>query len=162
YQMHYALHYLPLNVAYWLVGICSMFMLVAIITGIIIHKKIFKDFFTFRPRKGQRSCLDMHNVLSVVALPAHILITYCGLIFFAFTYMPLIVASSYGLGKEGERAFFDEVFAEEHKLERANIPAPMASLTEMVRVAEERWGEGQLRYLDISHPNDAHARVAIG
>ena len=31
------------------VGLAGMFMLVALVTGIIIHKRIFKDFFTFRP-----------------------------------------------------------------------------------------------------------------
>lgn len=162
YRMHYALHYLPTNVAYWIVGICSMFMLVAIVTGVVIHKKIFKDFFTFRPQKGQRSWLDMHNLLSVTALPFHFMITYSGLIFFAFTYMPLIVASSYGTGDDAERKFFDELFAEDNKVERANSPANLASLSAMVAIAETRWGENQVRYLDIANPGDANARVSIG
>ena len=162
YRMHYALHYLPTNVAYWIVGICSMFMLVAIVTGVVIHKKIFKDFFTFRPQKGQRSWLDMHNLLSVTALPFHFMITYSGLIFFAFTYMPLIVASSYGTGDDAERKFFDELFAEDNKVERANSPTNLASLSAMVAIAEARWGENQVRYLDIANPGDANARVSIG
>lgn len=162
YRMHYALHYLPTNVAYWIVGICSMFMLVAIVTGVVIHKKIFKDFFTFRPQKGQRSWLDMHNLLSVTALPFHFMITYSGLIFFAFTYMPLIVASSYGTGDDAERKFFDELFAEDNKVERANSPTNLASLSAMVTIAEARWGENQVRYLDIANPGDANARVSIG
>ena len=162
YRMHYALHYLPTNVAYWIVGICSMFMLVAIVTGVVIHKKIFKDFFTFRPQKGQRSWLDMHNLLSVTALPFHFMITYSGLIFFAFTYMPLIVASSYGTGDDAERKFFNELFAEDNKVERANSPENLASLSAMVAIAETRWGENQVRYLDIANPGDANARVSIG
>ncbi len=162
YRMHYALHYLPTDVAYWIVGICSMFMLLAIITGIVIHKKIFKDFFTFRPQKGQRSWLDMHNLLSVTALPFHFMITYSGLIFFAFTYMPLIVASSYGTGDDAQRTFFDELFAESDKAERANVPADLASLNAMIATAESHWGENQIRYLDIANPGDANARVSIG
>lgn len=162
YRMHYALHYLPTNVAYWIVGICSMFMLLAIITGIVIHKKIFKDFFTFRPQKGQRSWLDMHNLLSVTALPFHFMITYSGLIFFAFTYMPLIVASSYGTDDDAQRTFFDELFAESDKAERANVPADLASLNAMMAIAESHWGENQIRYLDIANPGDANARVSIG
>lgn len=162
YRMHYALHYLPLDLAYWIVGVSTMFMLVAIVTGIIIHKKIFKDFFTFRPRKGQRSWLDMHNVLSVVALPFHIMITYSGLIFFAVTYMPLIVAGSYGFGDENRQVFFDELFAQDHQLERANEAAPLAPLQPMIARAEQHFGEGQIRYLDIYHPGDAHGRVYIG
>lgn len=162
YRMHYALHYLPNDVAYWIVGICSMFMLVAIITGIVIHKKIFKDFFTFRPQKGQRSWLDIHNLLSVTALPFHFMITYSGLIFFAFTYMPLIVSSSYGTGEDAEQAFFDELFEETDKAERANIPADLAPLSAMVAIAQSQWGKDQVRYIDIANPGDANARVSIG
>jgi uncharacterized iron-regulated membrane protein len=162
YRMHYALHYLPTDIAYWIVGICSMFMLMAIVTGVVIHKKIFKDFFTFRPQKGQRSWLDMHNLLSVTALPFHFMITYSGLIFFAFTYMPLIVVGSYGTGEDAQRTFFDELFAESDKVERANSPGNLASLSAMVAIAESRWGENQVRYLDIANPGDANARVSIG
>ncbi|HSC68244.1 MAG TPA: PepSY-associated TM helix domain-containing protein [Cellvibrio sp.] len=162
YRMHYALHYLPSGVAYWIVGICSMFMLLAIITGVVIHKKIFKDFFTFRPQKGQRSWLDMHNLLSVSALPFHLMITYSGLIFFAFTYMPLIVAGSYGTGADAEEKFFNDIFDESDKMERANSPANLASLSAMVAIAESRWGANQVRYLDVANPGDANARVSIG
>ena len=162
YRMHYSLHYLPTDIAYWIVGICSMFMLLAIVTGVVIHKKIFKDFFTFRPKKGQRSWLDIHNLLSVTALPFHFMITYSGLIFLAFTYMPLIVASSYGTGKDAQRTFFDELFAETDKAERANSPADLASLSAMVAIAESQWGANQIRYLDIANPGDANARVSIG
>jgi uncharacterized iron-regulated membrane protein len=161
YRMHYALHYLPTTLAYWIVGICSMFMLVAIITGVIIHKKIFKDFFTFRPQKGQRSWLDMHNLLSVVALPFYLMITYSGLIFFVFTYMPLVIASSYGT-TDAQEKFFDELFAETEKVERANSPASLASLSAMATIAEKHWGSEQIRYIEITNPGDANARVSIG
>ncbi|MEG2263546.1 MAG: PepSY-associated TM helix domain-containing protein, partial [Acinetobacter sp.] len=63
-------------------------MLVAIISGVITHKKIFKDFFTFRPGKGQRSWLDAHNATAVFALPFHIMITFSGLLLLLFTLMP--------------------------------------------------------------------------
>lgn len=162
YRMHYSLHYLPTDIAYWIVGFCSMFMLLAIVTGVVIHKKIFKDFFTFRPQKGQRSWLDMHNLLSVTALPFHFMITYSGLIFLAFTYMPLIVASSYGTGEDAQKVFFDELFVEADNAKRANVAAELTSLGAIVAVAESRWGENQVRYLDIANPGDANARVSIG
>jgi len=49
--MHYKLHYMPVVLAYFITSLATMFMLVALISGIIIHKKIFKDFFTFRAGK---------------------------------------------------------------------------------------------------------------
>ncbi|MEM7020934.1 MAG: PepSY-associated TM helix domain-containing protein, partial [Pseudomonadota bacterium] len=69
YRMHYALHYIPFDIAYQFIGLVTLLMFVGLITGIVAHKKIFKDFFTFRASKGQRSWLDMHNLLSVSTLP---------------------------------------------------------------------------------------------
>lgn len=89
YRMHWRLQYLPDDVVAWLISIATLFMFVAMVTGVIVHKKIFKDFFTFRPGKGQRSWLDAHNAVSVLSLPFQLMITYSGLIFMMFTCMPL-------------------------------------------------------------------------
>src|SRR5690606_16743260 len=66
YRFHFQLHYLPVLWGRWIAGLCGMFMLVAIVSGVITHKKIFIDFFTFRWGKRQRSWLDAHNALSVL------------------------------------------------------------------------------------------------
>ncbi|RYY59149.1 MAG: PepSY domain-containing protein, partial [Comamonadaceae bacterium] len=58
YRMHWALHYLPLIAAEAIVGAATLFMLVGLVTGVVVHRRIFADFFTFRPGKGQRSWLD--------------------------------------------------------------------------------------------------------
>ena len=56
---------------FWIVGVLSMGMLVALVSGVIVHKKIIAQFFTFRPRKRlQRSALDLHNLTGVLALPS--------------------------------------------------------------------------------------------
>jgi len=51
YRFHFQLQ-MPHPWGRWLSTIAAMVMFIALITGIITHKKIFKDFFTFRPRKG--------------------------------------------------------------------------------------------------------------
>lgn len=160
YQMHWRLHYLPRSVSDWLIGLATMFMLVAITTGIIIHKNIFKDFFTFRPGKGQRSWLDAHNVLSVLALPFHVMITYSGLIFLAFTYMPLVLAATYGTGPDARQTMIQEVFSLP-AVERSSTPAPMTALEPLIDAAEQRWGPGVLRHVDIHHPGDRNARIIL-
>jgi uncharacterized iron-regulated membrane protein len=63
----------------WVVGIAGMAMLVALLSGVITHRRIFKDFFTFRARKGQRSWLDAHNAVAVLTLPFQIMIAYTGI-----------------------------------------------------------------------------------
>lgn len=162
YQMHYLLRYMSSTAAYWTVGVATMLMLVAIVSGVITHKRIFRDFFTFRPRKGQRSWLDAHNVLSVLALPFHLMITYSGLIFFCFTYMPFVVAATYGAGTANRDVFFDAVFQRGGAdPERAGIATPLASLTQMAGEAERRWGVGQIRSIDVRNPGDTNARVTF-
>lgn len=162
YRMHYVLHYMPRNAAIWIVGACSMFMLLAIVTGVIIHKRIFKDFFTFRPGKRQRSWLDAHNVLSVVALPFHFMITYSGLMFFATSYVPAVVAASYGTGEQAREVFFDELAARHAEPARAGVAVPLTPLQPILNEAARRWGRDQVRFVDISSPGDASARVAVG
>lgn len=108
-RMHYALHYIPFDWAIRIVGICTMIMLIAIVTGIITHKKIFKDFFTFRGAKGQRSWLDAHNAVGVIALPFYLMITYSGLLFFMYAYMPLGVPLTYGFEAEDQQAYYTEL-----------------------------------------------------
>lgn len=161
YKMHYRLHYLPTTISYWLVGIAAMFMLVAILTGIIVHRKIFVDFFTFRQWKGQRSWLDAHNVLAVMAFPFHVMITYSGLIFFVYIYMAPVITATYGFGENGQRSFFDELEGRRARPARANMPAPLAPLAPLVAEAEARWGEGRVRSLEILYPGDSQAEVSI-
>ncbi len=88
YRFHFELYGMPRIWTRWFIGLATMFMLVAIISGIITHKKIFKDFFTFRSGKSQRSWLDAHNATAVFALPFHIMITLSGLLLLLFTLMP--------------------------------------------------------------------------
>lgn len=89
---------------FWLVGWVSMGMLVALVSGVVVHRRIFADFFTFRPGKGQRSWLDAHNASAVLALPFLFMIVYTGLAFFYSSYMPWPVQSVYGSdGRAHER-----------------------------------------------------------
>ena len=103
YRFHFELHSMPRAVSRWIVGIATMFMLVAIISGVITHKKIFTDFFTFRPRKGQRSWLDAHNVTAVLALPFHVMITFSGLLLLMGTLMAWPVDAVY----QGDRQAYN-------------------------------------------------------
>lgn len=88
YRLHFELYGVPREFGRWVVGIAALGMLVAIISGVIIHKRIFKDLFKFQPQKKIRSWLDFHNISAVLALPFHIAITYSGLMLLMFMLMP--------------------------------------------------------------------------
>lgn len=161
YRMHYWLHYFSTSVGIWIVGVCTMFMLLAIVTGVIIHKRIFKDFFTFRTRKGQRSWLDAHNVLSVLGLPFHLMITYSGLVFFAYTYMAPVVTASYGFGVEARDTYFDELIDRNQIPKRAGISAPLVPLGLLIEKSEDGLGADEVQVINIYNPGDANARIGI-
>lgn len=159
YRMHYALHYIPYDIAIRIVGICTMLMFAAIITGVITHKKIFKDFFTFRPAKGQRSWLDVHNVLSVIALPFYIMITYSGLVFFLNAYMPYAVPIVYGESDKDQDRYYSELYKENNKRGRAekdavehNMQYSMSyavDIAPLLAQAQQQWGPKGVSSMNI-------------
>ncbi|MEP1444575.1 MAG: PepSY-associated TM helix domain-containing protein [Paraglaciecola sp.] len=158
YRMHYALHYMPRIVAYWITSLCAMFMFIALITGIVIHIRIFKDFFTFQPNKQQRSWLDMHNLMSVLPLPFHLMITYSGLIFLMFTTMPGILTASYG---DDDDAFFDSAFPLTTQQEASGVYAQSIDLSTVLVSAQQHFNQSQVRYIRIQNQNDTHAQVEV-
>ncbi|WP_130802754.1 PepSY-associated TM helix domain-containing protein [Acinetobacter ihumii] len=118
YRFHFELYGLPRIWARWIVGIATLLMFVAIMSGVITHKKIFKDFFTFRAGKGQRSWLDAHNATAVLALPFHIMITFSGLLLLMYVLMPWGISSVYTEGR-GE-------LLQAQRAEMLGEPAPQA------------------------------------
>jgi uncharacterized iron-regulated membrane protein len=125
---------------------------------VITHKRIFKDLFTFRASKGQRSWLDAHNVLAVMSLPYHLVITYTGLITLMFMYIPWGVSSQYGTDTQ---PFFDEVFAESPAPEPVGEPAELAALGGLVRQASVHWEGGVAGFITVLNPGDGAARVEM-
>ena len=157
YRFHFDLHYLPVLWARYLVGIAAMFMLVAIVSGIVTHKKIFADFFLLRFGKGQRSWLDAHNVTAVLALPFHLMITYTGLVTLETQFFPAPVAALYASAD----SFYTDAFPTGEPVERAGKPAPLAPLSAMVAQAQQQWNGAEAGYIHVANPGDAHARVTV-
>ncbi|MBB3117938.1 PepSY-associated TM helix domain-containing protein [Pseudoduganella violacea] len=159
YRLHFDLHYMSPLTARWIVGVCAMFMLVAIISGVITHRRIFQDFFTFRPGKGQRSWLDAHNATAVLALPYHLMITYTGLVTLMFMFMPAASTVAY---KGDHDTFSAEVFPSAGKPRKASgEAAPLAPLRPMLEQAEKHWQGQHAGSISITAPNDANATVSI-
>ncbi len=161
YRMHYRLHYLPTLTAYWLVGLLSMFMLAALVTGVIIHKRIFIDFFKFRPKRGLTSWLDAHNVLSVMALPFHLMITYSGLVFMGSIYMPLIISGFYDGGLKARAEYSRELRPPIEIIEAIGTPTKHAPLAPIFNTVNTRWGSNRIRYVEFHNPGDENARIVF-
>lgn len=160
YRFHFELYGLERAQARWVVGIATFCMLVAIVSGVIIHRNIFKDFFTFRPGKGKRSWMDGHNLTSVLALPFHIVITFSGLILLGAQLMPSVIQASY----DGDtRAMMQEM---RNRNMSPQIPpsghhAPMTDLAPLLAQAAQQWPSYGIGSIAISNPGDANSVIEI-
>ncbi|MBU2872445.1 PepSY-associated TM helix domain-containing protein [Marinobacter salexigens] len=160
YRFHFQLHYLPVLFARYLVGIAAMLMLLALISGVITHKKIFKDFFTFRSGKGQRSWLDAHNGFSVLALPFHLMITYTGLVTLMMLYIPWGLNQAFPEPEQRQRLISD-VFAVIPTEPPSGERTPMVALPALLAQAEAHWEGAKVGRVQVSNPGDRHARVVM-
>ncbi len=142
----------------WLVGLASMAMLALCVSGVVVHRKIFADFFTFRAaRMPRRLVLDLHNVTGVLGLPFHFLITLSGLIIFFATYFPGTVQLAY----DGNRRAFVRDTLDSYSRPKLNRPGDIASLDAMVAEARQPWtGEGSM-IVFVNHPGDAASYVEV-
>lgn len=190
YRFHFELHAMPREWGRWIVGIATFAMLVAIISGVITHKKIFSDFFTFRPRKGQRSWLDAHNASAVLALPFHFVLTFSGLLLLMYMLMPFGRDAAYGGDLEAfnadRRAALGVVVAPQGGAQgarpggapregdargdagprgerggrEARAPAPLADIGPMLTEAAHRWPRGT-ETIVVNAPGTSRATVEL-
>ena len=163
YPMHYALNLTWKELGSWIVGLAGLVMLAALVSGVVIHRRIFREFFTFRPRKHlQRSTLDLHNLTGVVALPFHFMFALTGLTIFAGVYFPV---SETLLKPQAQLAAVAEVQARKLAFKPAGVPAPLASVDAMVVEARRRWAArgmpGEVGYLFVNHVGDRNSYVSV-
>ena len=164
YKMHYNLAYMPLTAANVFIMICSTIMFAAMITGIIVHRNIFRDLFTFRPGKGLRGWLDGHNVLSVTSLPFHLIVTYSGLMFFVYQFMPAAphVVYDEAPGRSVGLQLYQGVYFTPDLPDMAaptGRHASLASLAGMLNVVDSNWGPEMATSVEVRNPGDENARV---
>jgi uncharacterized iron-regulated membrane protein len=163
YPLHYSLTLHWKDLGYWIVGFAALIMLVALVTGVVMHRKLLRELFTFRPNKSNsRSILDLHNLTGVVALPFHFFFAFTGLVIFAGIYFPITHTQL-----EPLHELHEQLDAEQTGLphDRAGVAAPIASVDAMVAEAQRRWAErgmaGDVGFLALQHVGDANGYVSI-
>lgn len=159
-SFHYTLHGgIP---GFWLVGALSMGMLVALVSGVVVHRRIFADFFTFRWGKGQRSWLDAHNASAVLTLPFLFMIVYTGVAFFYTSYMPWPLQSVYGADSKAHERYQAELAHHTAPPRRtlSGTPAPLHDLPEMLDAAQSLTGLAA-RMVLVERPGDASMAVRV-
>lgn len=157
YRFHFELQ-LPYPWGRMLASAAAMLMLIALISGIVIHARIFKDLFTMRAGKGKRSWLDAHNVLGVLALPFHLMITFTGIVTLLTLTLPWSATALYG---DDLAKAFAEVSPGLISRAPAGTPATLAPIRPMLAEAEQRFGGGRIGRVSIANPGDANSIVTV-
>lgn len=162
FPFHYSLHLDWNDLGKWLVGLAAMGMLVLLASGVVVHRKLLADFFTFRPHKRlPRSSLDLHNLSGVAALPFHFAITLSGLVIFWSLYFPQAHVGVYG-GPQAKAQVQAEGYGRFQRPRAGPGDAPIAGLDAMVAQARLVWGPGAEPYFArVWNPGDRQATVEL-
>ncbi len=163
FPLHFMLHLEWMELGYWIVGLAGMGMMAALVSGVVMHRKIFRELFTFRPEKARlRSTLDLHNMTGVLALPFLFVITLSGLLIFAYMYLPSPTTLMRPLAKTQELV---EAAATGLPVEPSGRPGELASVDAMMADAKARWAAkgvpGEIGSVSVIHFGDSDAYVSI-
>ncbi|AWB66143.1 PepSY domain-containing protein [Saccharobesus litoralis] len=161
YRLHYNLHYIPHELAWWLTSFAALVMFIGLITGIIIHKKIFIELFTFRANKGLRAWLDIHNLFSVLPLPFHLMITYSGLVLLMTVTMTNVIKAGYADDDKAGLRFFNQAFADSYLRQPSDILPEQLSLQSVLHDAQLRYPQQKVSYIGslARHSDKQHYEV---
>ncbi len=151
------LHIRPKVLGLWVVGATGFAMLILCASGVVMHRKIFADFFTFRANKRpRRLVLNLYNVTGVFALAFYVVITLSGLMIFFATYFP----SCWQIAYPDINAFAAEIY-DNYSRSESKEPGQIASSDVMVETRSAFWGAGMPRFLQVRNPSDSAAYVSI-
>ena len=160
---------------YMLSGFVAMAFLIGTITGLVVHKKIFRHFFTFRhnAKVEQTRWLDAHNVLGVLAWPFLFTIVLSGLMFYCYLYIPtgmqmaarypapprVVVPGVAGPGMLWGRLSTDAIGAVPAAVPEPGAPAPNVPIADLFAQAERLMGP--LSGFAVSNPGRDNAIVRM-
>lgn len=129
--------YLPQQLGLVIVGILGVMMTALIISGVLAHHRILKDAFRLRwGGTGQQQQIDLHNRLSVWALPFHFVIAVTGAF---FGIVGLLIVSATELHYNGDRdALIADIYGTDPKVtEQAPVIDYVKAFESLAQVAPQ-------------------------
>ncbi|MCM2681280.1 PepSY-associated TM helix domain-containing protein [Echinimonas agarilytica] len=115
------------------VGLLGVMLTALVISGVLAHPRIFKDAFRFRwGGSGQQQQIDLHNRLSIWALPFHLMFAVTGAFFGLVGLLILLATSAFYDGDQS--ALIDDVYGTdpviEHSAKEVNFEQAFTHLNE--------------------------------
>lgn len=144
-DLHVRLH-LPNPWGLLLTGTLGLMMMVAAISGLFLHRHLFKEIFTLRRRRGLLTARDLHVTAGTWNLPFAFLLAFTGS-FFSF-------ATTVGVPAMAMVAFNGDVEAATEaltakKLPEDATPAAAANLDQLFADARQRGGGGEIAFAQL-------------
>ncbi len=160
YNFHFQLYGMPVLIGRLITSLAAFIMLIALISGIITHKKIITDFFTLRTFKSQRSWLDFHNVSSVLALPFFLTITFTGLAIFFYLYLPFGMKKLY---PDNPFQYFTEIrtISVNNNHNADPIKTEMLPIQTLLEKVKQQLGDQALATIEVKNPNTDQATISF-
>ncbi len=125
-----------------LVGVAGIILMISIITGIITHTKIIREFFTLRVKRSVHlKWQDLHKVLGLWALPFYTMIAFTGAILGVIAIMAPIAAA---LAFKGDTEAL-VLAATGVSIERSGVQAEMLSFDELKKMRHPTSNEAPTR-----------------
>ncbi|WP_199611699.1 PepSY-associated TM helix domain-containing protein [Flocculibacter collagenilyticus] len=127
-----------------LTGLLGLTLMVSIVTGLIIHRKILAQLFTFRPKRNFSLLLnDGHKAMSVWGVLFHSVIAFTGA-FLGLATVLLVPAAAY-VSFNGDQ----EALLEKFTAVKAPVVANVESLTKVAHILEN----SKKSYPDLTFTN---------
>lgn len=148
---------LPNTLGQTIIGIAGILMLLSIIGGVVIHRNIFKELFSWRTHRSLRvGWRESHNALGVWGLPFHFIIAFTGAFLgIVSMLLPVVAFTAF---KGDQDALLKAVFGEEPQA--ASISAPMYPLNKARADVEAAHGKPVI-FNTIHHWGDKNATYEI-
>jgi uncharacterized iron-regulated membrane protein len=146
---------------FFIVCMAGMAMIVACVSGVVVHKRILKDMFVFRSGASpHRAWLDAHNLFGVLALPFHVMMAFTGILLLYWLFIP----SGAGVVYEGGNPAFRRVANAQEYRQLDGAPGPAAATAPLafyVDKAEAVIGPRRTAYVYVRDPDRANAVVEV-
>lgn len=156
-KMHTDLN-LPRPFGRYLVGFLGVLMMFSIISGIIAHRRYFKEIFQFRPGKNFKlTFTDMHKVMGAWGILFQLMIAFTGaLIGLIGIFLIFVALAAYG----GDQEAAIEGFLGPH-IEAIGNAAPMVSVDALIDKAQGHWDGFKAQFINVHAFGDEVARVTV-
>lgn len=163
YRLHFFAQ-IPYPVGYYLSGFTALFLLFAVVTGVLVHwKKIISNFYVFRPREKLKTVwTDAHTVIGTLGLPFQIVYAVTGT-FFMINIVLVAPSVVFFYNGDAERFYDDMGYAHPHfDASGRSIDVDKEKLNNIVMAGSHAWSNFDVNEITLVNYGDENMHVAIG